>query len=494
MAARKPLSVTDRRTIAVQMLAPDRPRGTPGELVEEYAISRQMTYYLAQQGQAALDAAFQAPMGPQPVAATLTVTPVRLKRAVTRLSLVGVSQRDTQLALTELLDTSRSLGYVAGVVAEAEQLAAAANAGLRPPLSGLVAADEVFLHDQPILGVVQPSSLYGLSLEAHAQRDGDTWGCTFLDQAADVAGVISDAGGGLAAGAQAAELPCHVGDWFHPLLLAAYVAAQYERRAYSALAQVYAREAQLHQPPTLKRWENHWRRYLTEVDAADTRIDRYDAWATLCQQLRATASQFDWETGAVRDPAAIQAALLALADACAPLAEGTHAHALGRLLRHQAAALTTALPLLATALAPLRAAGGATATQVVCRLWPALQEYACPAWPPAYRARLDQAITESLAWASAHLGAQLPALQHLVAAVLAQWPRTSSAVECLNSLLRPYLNGRKQVSQGFLDLFRFFHNTHRFVRGERAGHSPLELAGGPEIADPLAYLGLGSKA
>ena len=34
--------------------------------------------------------------------------------------------------------------------------------------------------------------------------------------------------------------------------------------------------------------------------------------------------------------------------------------------------------------------------------------------------RLDQAITASLAWASAHLGAQLPALQHLVAAVLAQ--------------------------------------------------------------------------
>ena len=67
-------------------------------------------------------------------------------------------------------------------------------------------------------------------------------------------------------------------------------------------------------------------------------------------------------------------------------------------------------------------------------------------------------------------------------------------MECVNSLLRPYLNGRKQVSQGFWDLLRFFHNTHRFVRGARAGHSPLELAGGPEIADPLAYLGLGSKA
>jgi hypothetical protein len=82
----------------------------------------------------------------------------------------------------------------------------------------------------------------------------------------------------------------------------------------------------------------------------------------------------------------------------------------------------------------------------------------------------------------------------LLAAILSQWPRTSSTIECLNSLLRPYLNGRKQVAQGFLELFRFFHNTHRFVRGQRADSSPLELAGGPRIEDPLAFLGLGAKS
>jgi len=64
----------------------------------------------------------------------------------------------------------------------------------------------------------------------------------------------------------------------------------------------------------------------------------------------------------------------------------------------------------------------------------------------------------------------------------------------LNSLLRPFLNGRKHVAQGFLDLFRFYHNTHQFVRGQRVGSSPLELAGGPRIDDPLAFLGLGAKS
>jgi len=43
-------------------------------------------------------------------------------------------------------------------------------------------------------------------------------------------------------------------------------------------------------------------------------------------------------------------------------------------------------------------------------------------------------------------------------------------------------------------LFRFYHNTHQFVRGKRAGSSPLELVGGPRIDDRLAFLGLGQKS
>lgn len=137
-------------------------------------------------------------------------------------------------------------------------------------------------------------------------------------------------------------------------------------------------------------------------------------------------------------------------------------------------------------------------TQTAKRLanhWKKYEAACVAAWRADQRHQLEQAITESLAWASQRLGERLTTLQHLVASILAEWPRTSSSIECLNSLLRPFLNGRKHVSQGFLDLFRFYHNTHQFVRGQRAGSSPLELAGGPRIAEgPLAFLGLGKKA
>jgi len=55
--------------------------------------------------------------------------------------------------------------------------------------------------------------------------------------------------------------------------------------------------------------------------------------------------------------------------------------------------------------------------------------------------------------------------------------QSSAAVECINSLLRPYLNTSKnRVSQEFLNLFMFYHNHRRFLGGERKGKTPIEIA------------------
>jgi hypothetical protein len=260
------------------------------------------------------------------------------------------------------------------------------------------------------------------------------------------------------------------------------------------LAKQYDREDKLGQAHTPKRWENHWQQYRKACSEADLAIERDDQWHSLRLKLRAAAAQFDWASGQVRPPTQVHSELRQLATAFAHWASGTHAQNLVSLLSGQVSVLTTLLPYIERSLALLQAAWGEEATQVVCRLWQAMQEWAFPFWRPDQRRQLEQAITESLAWAGEHLGHHLPTLQHLVASILAQWPRTSSSIECLNSLLRPYLNVRKQVSQGFLDLFRFFHNTYRFVRGKRADSCPLELAGGPSIIDPLAFLALGQKS
>lgn len=54
--------------------------------------------------------------------------------------------------------------------------------------------------------------------------------------------------------------------------------------------------------------------------------------------------------------------------------------------------------------------------------------------------------------------------------------QSSAAVECINSILRPYLNTMKNnVNQEFLNLFMFYHNHHRFKSGIRKGKTPFEM-------------------
>lgn len=68
--------------------------------------------------------------------------------------------------------------------------------------------------------------------------------------------------------------------------------------------------------------------------------------------------------------------------------------------------------------------------------------------------------------------------------------QASSIVECINSLLRPYLNNSKnQITQAFLNLFMFYHNHRRYRAGKRKGMTPMEmLTGKVQEDDWLALL------
>ena len=63
-------------------------------------------------------------------------------------------------------------------------------------------------------------------------------------------------------------------------------------------------------------------------------------------------------------------------------------------------------------------------------------------------------------------------------------------VECINSILRPYLNGSKnQVTQEFLNLFLFYHNHRRYHEGKRKGKNPMEwLTGKTQEEDWITLL------
>jgi hypothetical protein len=64
-----------------------------------------------------------------------------------------------------------------------------------------------------------------------------------------------------------------------------------------------------------------------------------------------------------------------------------------------------------------------------------------------------------------------------VAAVLGHAVRASSAVECMNSVLRMHQSRHRTLSQGMLDLKRLYWNTRVFRGGKRKGRCPYEHVG-----------------
>jgi hypothetical protein len=64
-----------------------------------------------------------------------------------------------------------------------------------------------------------------------------------------------------------------------------------------------------------------------------------------------------------------------------------------------------------------------------------------------------------------------------VSRVLRGAVRASSAVECMNSVLRMHQSRHRTVSQGLLDLKRLYWNCREFREGKRRRHCPYELLG-----------------
>ena len=64
-----------------------------------------------------------------------------------------------------------------------------------------------------------------------------------------------------------------------------------------------------------------------------------------------------------------------------------------------------------------------------------------------------------------------------VAAVLNDTFRASSAVECINSVLRMQQSRHRRMTQPMLDLKRLYWNCHRFDSGPRKGACPYEALG-----------------
>jgi len=483
-----------RTPIVLEALSPHRPHGTISRLAREHGVSRQTIYQMAAAGRARLTKALTPGRhGPHPPESTVRVDRNRLVRGSVVLTGAGVSQRDIPVCLEELLDTPVSPSWVNARLAQAETSAGTVNHRWHPAIGEGLSGDEIYSNGGPNLLVVGNESLYIYALTRQSDCSGETWACVLLD-GPECPQFASDAGTGLAAGAKLAHVTAHQLDWDHLLRPVWGQVARLEEQAYAALEACEARAVQFEQAKTAKRLTHHlavWERLSAE---AQVKVERYDQFRQFAAQTEgAEFGLIDPQTGAVHDPQQGAENLRQVGRHLQNWAGVIYTKLSGYLV-NLAAGLFSYAPLLARALQPLQKRWGEAALRAMSRLWQCEAEAKrrprtwCERQQDQRRweACLDEALAVlgldrlGQAWAD-------------VTQVLERVWRGSMLAECVNSLLRPRLTGRKHTDQGCLELFRFLHNVHPFQRGKRAGQSPAQRVGLEVPDDPLTLLGLAPK-
>jgi hypothetical protein len=504
MYTRNDITVDDRLEIFSRYWRFSDDYGTVSRLAEEFRTSRQFVYDVAGRVREALD---WRPAG-RPEQDQQREQIARLKQRVRELE-ADCDQLEGQLALERnkpredrfrlLLELALcpisedkivrcleaafgcdgrvSAGWVNGQLqkAGAAALSILQGAGLREAVRE-AAIDELFCHRQPILCVIDPQTLLATVPRAAENRKGETWG-SVLKEYPNLEFVVSDQASGIrkGVGESGRELE-HQYDVFHfKREIGRWLRGQ-EARCYEVMEQV----------EQARRWTEHPR--LLESARIQARIEYREQAAALDERLLA----FDWievivdylfESLTAYDPRRHKLRTQAEAEAM-----GDEAGALLRevklistkplltLIESARPGLLTFLTVLEKKLSKIevnwRYVTGSrrAAFDALARAWYAR--------PRAHRSRREQGAYLASLINVGHWSRRIEnfaAVERAVGEALEAVVRASSAVECFNSLLRPYVSVKKHLSQGFLALIALYHNTRPLK--QRGNRTPLELAG-----------------
>ncbi len=474
------LELSTRISLAMEMLQPlpEREWGRVTQLAQLYGVSREFLYQLRARALKALrDGLAPQQPGPPPPEAGLIIDREFIRRAIVVLPLLKGSIRDIQQGLELLLGVHRSTGYISQTLKTAGEQATAYNLGIRIPLPLLAEADEIFQGRQPCLTVVDGRSFLVVNLTPATARDGTTWGLTYLNllgQGFQFQDLACDGGTGLRAGLKEAQLSIPLRpDLFHLLQEAYRLSRRLENAAYRALETAErARRADLEARGLLRRRGRRLKSPLplteAEQEAAEA-VERFDTWSWLLAEIRQAL-----------EPISPAHQLVSVSQAQATLETALS------LLKHLAHPDLTAFANNLQAKLPDLLAPLAWLEQQLDPVFESLtadtQAFILWAWQHRTDLNLDRELT---------LPASLRALLQIVGETLSLFHRSSSLAESLHSWLRPYLQIHRGMPVWLLPLLQLFWNHHIFQRGQRAGRSPLQLAGvedGPSLTELLDRL------
>lgn len=519
--ARRPgITQADRLFASAVVAIPREERyGAVTWMAQAFATSRQTIYDIAASTQRRLEV-MPAPAQDRSVVVAIPHAPAVTGTAVARGALTllfpgGVTLRPMRVCLDELLGEPRSPAWLCTHFNQAgrragEVLAAADWSAMAPFIA---TRDEKFFDGRAYLLTIDPKSLTVVSGHVEDGVDSECWGVSLaLDQlktGGAIIGLAEDAANwypaSLAAAANLAGSPWLMPvqkDVFHVLDRAYQTLTDVERLALGKLATA--------EKMAKRRQSGLWvirdlAGYKAAHQAADAAVQVAQDVHFWVHCLHDALELVEPRSGEIRDP---DTAGWYLDEILAGLAtiDDRRVTKLAAYITNQKAQLFTFLGWLDVALAPWRTQAD---THFGDRELVQLFERAVArAWRLRHAADTGaRRLRRAAQRAEAHVASLCqhdPGATYLageLAAILEMTVRTSSASECVNSVLELYIDAHKSFqgrvsAQYFLNLFVLWHGLRRFERGKRRGQSPFKIAGvrvfdpdGNETDDWLAALG-----
>jgi hypothetical protein len=431
-----------------------------------------------------------------------------LKRSIIALAMTGVNSIRAIEDTIPLIypGVTCSFGYIQGLLIEAQTNAAEFNSKI--DLSNIIsgAIDELFCLGDPVLAGICLDSGFLFSLAHEKTRGGDIWKKILKEaqqQGLELKHVVKDGGKGMTKGVNDVFDFCEQrDDAFHALYITLKAVSKVEKRAYRLIEEEYSKTKKLqkaykkqarskqqanNQDEDIKKLETE---LALITQGCNKAVTRYEHANTAYHYLHRALSSIHTDMHnniTLMSPKSAQT-LLKLSVRYLKKARHPDCNDAARYIKNRLNGLT------------LATADFYQKQCTLCRYFPQdMVTLACYFFE--YKRSLKkmskdkklivkQKMLNAYALLRDSLGeTKADRLMQIVEKYLTKRHRASSAIEGFNSLLRPYLYVRKGVNQGFLELFKAWHNLRTRRSGRFKGTSAYETLTGKAVDDWLTLLG-----
>ena len=387
------------------------------------------------------------------------------------------SESDTQEFMESVYQIHVSIGKISRVINEASEKALKWNNSIPFNTIDIGANDEIFQGNEPVLVGVDPMTTYIYLMKETENRDSTTRGVALLEkeeQGLHLKTSVNDGGTGLNKGVKEAFPEINIqADVFHAEKDISFAVLSFERKAYKNINLEYSIKKKLLRSKHEK--DKLLKEYNDAVEKSTISIDIYDKTKILYMWLIEVFAKggYSYKNKSellhfiVQELETINSSNDYLKKGIKFLSENTST------LLHFVKKAEELMCNFSTE--------ENVAIEVLEKMWEQRQY--------AYYSRKYNVLEGEI---GILLGNRYTEIREKWTKMLKQIVRASSLVECMNSLIRPYLFLKRSVPGKFLDLLQFYFNTRKYKRSrvdDRIDKSPIELLTGSSYDHPLNILG-----